>query len=147
MASLNKVMIIGNLGKDPEVRYTAAGTAVASFSVATSEKIKGKNGEYEEKTEWHNVTLWARLAEIAGEFLSKGKTVYIEGRLQTRKWQDKDGKDRYTTEIVGERMQMLSGKGEGQSTGGERPSGNQQRPSGGSQNHQSNQGFDDEIPF
>jgi single-strand DNA-binding protein len=113
MASLNKVMIIGNLGKDPEVRYTAGGTAVASFSVATSEKFKNKSGEFEEKTEWHNVTLWARLAEIAGEYLSKGKTVYIEGRLQTRKWQDRDGKDRYTTEIVGEKMQMLSGKGDG----------------------------------
>ncbi len=113
MASLNKVMLIGNLGKDPEVRYTAGGTAVASFSVATSERFKNKNGEWEEKTEWHNVTLWARLAEIAGEYLSKGKTVYIEGRLQTRKWQDRDGKDRYTTEIVGEKMQMLSGKGEG----------------------------------
>jgi single-strand DNA-binding protein len=113
MASLNKVMLIGNLGKDPEVRYTAAGTAVASFSVATSEKYKNKNGEWEEKTEWHNVTLWARLAEIAGEYLAKGKTVYIEGRLQTRKWQDKDGRDRYTTEIVGEKMQMLSGKGDG----------------------------------
>ena len=113
MASLNKVMLIGNLGKDPEVRYTAGGTAVASFSLATSEKFKGKTGEWEEKTEWHNITLWARLAEIAGEYLSKGKTVYIEGRLQTRKWQDKEGKDRYTTEIVGEKMQMLSGKGEG----------------------------------
>ena len=101
MASLNKVMLIGNLGKDPEVRYTAAGTAVASFSVATSEKYKNKNGEWEEKTEWHNVTLWARLAEIAGEYLAKGKTVYIEGRLQTRKWQYNDGRDRYTTEIVG----------------------------------------------
>jgi len=113
MASLNKVMLIGNLGKDPEVRYTAAGTAVASFSLATSEKFKNKNGEWEEKTEWHNITLWARLAEIAGEYLTKGKTVYIEGRLQTRKWQDRDGRDRYTTEIVGDKMQMLSGKGEG----------------------------------
>jgi single-strand DNA-binding protein len=113
MASLNKVMLIGNLGKDPEVRYTGAGTAVASFSLATSEKFKNKNGELEERTEWHNITLWARLAEIAGEYLAKGKTVYIEGRLQTRKWQDRDGKDRYTTEIVGEKMQMLSGKGEG----------------------------------
>src|SRR5512136_978736 len=113
MASLNKVMLIGNLGKDPEVRYTASGTAVASFSLATSEKFKNKNGEWEEKTEWHNITLWARLAEIAGEYLSKGKTVYIEGRLQTRKWQDRDGRDRYTTEIVGEKMQMLSAKGEG----------------------------------
>ena len=110
MASLNKVLLIGNLGKDPEVRYTASGTAVASFSLATSEKFKNKDGEWEERTEWHNVTLWGRLAEIAGEYLAKGKTVYIEGRLQTRKWQDKDGKDRYTTEIVGEKMQMLSRK-------------------------------------
>jgi len=142
MASLNKVMLIGNLGKDPEVRYTAAGTAVASFSLATSEKFKNKNGEWEEKTEWHNVTLWARLAEIAGEYLAKGKTVYIEGRLQTRKWQDRDGKDRYTTEIVGEKMQMLSGKGEG---GG--------RPAGGRSESQES-GYeepafnpDDDIPF
>jgi single-strand DNA-binding protein len=110
MASLNKVLLIGNLGKDPEVRYTASGTAVASFSLATSEKFKNKGGEWEERTEWHNITLWGRLAEIAGEYLSKGKTLYIEGRLQTRKWQDKDSKDRFTTEIVGEKMQMLSRK-------------------------------------
>ncbi len=113
MASLNKVMLIGNLGKDPEVRYTTSGTAVASFSIATTERFKNKNGEWEEKTEWHNITLWSRLAEIAGEYLAKGRTVYIEGRLQTRKWQDRDGRDRYTTEIVGEKMQMLGGKGEG----------------------------------
>ena len=112
MASLNKVMLIGNLGKDPEVRYTASGQAVASFSLATSEKFKGKSGEWEERTEWHNITLWGKLAEIAGEYLSKGKTAYIEGRLQTRKWQDKNGNDRYTTEIVGDKMQMLSPKGE-----------------------------------
>ena len=147
MASLNKVMLIGNLGKDPEVRYTAGGTAVASFSLATSEKFKGKTGEWEEKTEWHNITLWARLAEIAGEYLSKGKTVYIEGRLQTRKWQAKDGKDRYTTEIVGEKMQMLSGKGEG--GGGQRPAAG--RPSQQDQSHGSYEepvfNPDDEIPF
>ena len=113
MASLNKVLLIGNLGKDPEVRYTTSGTAVASFSLATSEKFKNKGGEWEERTEWHNVILWGRLAEIAGEYLGKGKTVYIEGRLQTRKWQDKEGKDRYTTEIVGEKMQMLSKKDTG----------------------------------
>ena len=112
MASLNKVMLIGNLGKDPEVRFTASGQAVAGFSLATSEKFKGKTGEWEERTEWHNITLWGKLAEIAGEYLSKGKTVYIEGRLQTRKWQDKSGNDRYTTEIVGDKMQMLSAKGE-----------------------------------
>ena len=108
MASLNKVLLIGNLGKNPEIRYTTSGTAVASFTLATSEKFKNKGGEWEERTEWHNVTLWGRLAEIAGEYLSKGKMVYLEGKLQTRKWQDKDGKDRYTTEIVGEKMQMLS---------------------------------------
>ena len=110
MASLNKVLLIGNTGKDPEVRYTTSGTAVASFSLATSERFKNKNGEWEERTEWHNIILWGRLAEIAGEYLAKGKTVYIEGRIQTRKWQDRDGKDRFTTEIVGEKMQMLSRK-------------------------------------
>ena len=119
MASLNKVMLIGNLGKDPEVRYTTSGQAVASFSIATSERFKNKNGDWEERTEWHNVVLWGRQAEIAGEYLAKGRTIFIEGRLQTRKWQDKEGKDRYTTEIVGEKMQMLGGKGEG----GGRPSG------------------------
>ena len=147
MASLNKVMLIGNLGKDPEVRYTAAGTAVASFSLATSEKYKNKSGEWEEKTEWHNVTLWARLAEIAGEYLAKGKTVYIEGRLQTRKWQDRDGKDRYTTEIVGEKMQMLSGKGEG---GGGRQGGGRSENQGQSQEtayEEPTFNPDDDIPF
>jgi len=149
MASLNKVMLIGNLGKDPEVRYTAAGTAVASFSLATSERFKNKNGEWEEKTEWHNVTLWARLAEIAGEYLAKGKTVYIEGRLQIRKWQDRDGKDRYTTEIVGEKMQMLSGKGEGgRGEGGGRQNGG--RTESQSQEpayEEPNFNPDDDIPF
>lgn len=118
MASLNKVMLIGNLGKDPEVRYTPSGAAVASFNLATSERFKNKSGEWEERTEWHRVTLWSKLAEIAGEYLSKGKTVYIEGRLQTRKWQDNSGNERYTTEIVGEKMQMLSPKGEGRRSGG-----------------------------
>lgn len=113
MASLNKVMLIGNLGKDPEVRYTAAGQAVASFSIATSEKFKNRSGEMEERTEWHNIVLWGRQAEIAKEYLAKGRTVFIEGRLQTRKWQDRDGKDRWSTEIVGDRMQLLGGRGEG----------------------------------
>ena len=94
MASLNKVMLIGNLGKDPEVRYTTSGQAVASFNLATSEKFKNKSGDWEERTEWHRVTLWGKLAEIAGEYLAKGKTVYIEGRLQTRKWTDRDGNDK-----------------------------------------------------
>jgi single-strand DNA-binding protein len=130
MASLNKVILIGNLGKDPEVRYTGSGTAVASFSMATSEKFKNKGGEWEEKTEWHNITLWARLAEVAGEYLAKGKTICVEGRLQTRKWQDRDGNDRYTTEIVGEKMVMLGGcggngnHGSGGGSGGHAGSGN-----------------------
>lgn len=110
MASLNCVHLIGNLGKDPEVRFTGSGQADASFSLATSEKFKNRQGEWEEKTEWHNIVLFGKLAEIAGDFLEKGKTIYVEGRLQTRKWQDKSGNDRYTTEIVGEKMQMLSGK-------------------------------------
>ena len=150
MASLNKVMLIGNLGKDPELRYTASGTAVASFSLATSERFKGKSGDWEEKTEWHNVTLWARLAEIAGEYLSKGKTVYIEGRLQTRKWQDRDGKDRYTTEIVGEKMQMLSGKGEGGGggrQGGGRPASQEEYGGGAPSYEEPVFNPDDDIPF
>jgi single-strand DNA-binding protein len=143
MASLNKVMLIGNLGKDPEVRYTQAGTAVAGFSLATSERFKGKSGEWEEKTEWHNITLWGRLAEIAGEYLSKGKTVYIEGRLQTRKWQDRDGKDRYTTEIVGDRMQMLSGKGDGAG----RQGGGREAEQATQVNEEPAFNPDDDIPF
>ena len=114
MASLNKVMLIGNLGKDPELRHTGSGMAVATFSLATSERYKNKqSGEWEEKTEWHNVVLWGKQAETAGQYLAKGKTVYIEGRLQTRKWQDRDGNTRYSTEVVGESMKMLSSRGEG----------------------------------
>ncbi|MDD2366437.1 MAG: single-stranded DNA-binding protein [Desulfuromonadaceae bacterium] len=112
MASLNKVMLIGNLGKDPEVRFTPAGQGVTSFSLATSEKFKDKtSGEWVERTEWHKITLWGKLAELAGEYLSKGKTVYIEGRLQTRKY-DKDGVTHYSTEIVGDKMEFLSPRGE-----------------------------------
>ena len=144
MASLNKVMLIGNLGKDPEVRFTASGQAVASFSLATSEKFKGKSGDMEERTEWHNITLWGKLAEIAGEYLSKGKTVYIEGRLQTRKWQDKSGNDRYTTDIVGDKMQMLSAKGE-RSGGGD--SSSSPRSGGSSSNYEEPPFQDDDIPF
>ena len=142
MASLNKVMLIGNLGKDPEVRFTASGQAVASFSLATSEKFKGKSGEWEERTEWHNITLWGKLAEIAGEYLSKGKTIYVEGRLQTRKWQDKSGNDRYTTDIVGDKMQMLSPKGE-RSGGGDSSSASK---SGGA-SYEEPPFQDDDIPF
>ena len=141
MASLNKVMLIGNLGKDPEVRFTASGQAVASFSLATSEKFKGKSGEWEERTEWHNITLWGKLAEIAGEYLSKGKTIFVEGRLQTRKWQDKSGNDRYTTDIVGDKMQMLSPKGE--KSGGD----NSTAPKNNSPSYEEPPFQDDDIPF
>src|SRR4051812_48440587 len=107
MASLNKVMIIGNLGRDPEVRYTANGDAVANLAIATTDSWKDKSGEKQEKTEWHRVVMYGRQAEIAGEYLKKGRPVYIEGRLQTRKWQDNQGQEHYTTEIVADRMQML----------------------------------------
>jgi single-strand DNA-binding protein len=105
-------MIIGNLGKDPDVRVTPSGQSVATFSLATSEKFKNKNGEQEERTEWLNIVLWGKLADIAGQYLTKGKSVYIEGRIQTRKWEGKDGHDRYTTEIIGDKMVMLGSKGE-----------------------------------
>jgi single-strand DNA-binding protein len=115
---LNKVMIIGNLGRDPEVRYTAGGSAVANLRIATTESWRDKQtGEKKENTEWHSVVLFGKLGEIAGEYLKKGRTVYIEGRLQTRKYQDKDGQDRYSTEIVASDMQMLGG-GEGRGEGG-----------------------------
>jgi single-strand DNA-binding protein len=110
MASLNKAILIGNLGKDPEIRATASGQSVATFSLATSEKIKNKSGEMEERTEWHKVVLWGKLADIAAQYLAKGKPVYIEGRIQTRKWEGKDGVEHYTTEIVGDTMKMLGSK-------------------------------------
>ncbi len=111
---VNKVILVGNLGKDPEVRYSPNGSAVTNITVATSETWKDKNtGEQKEKTEWHRVVFFNRLAEIAGEYLKKGSKVYIEGRLQTRKWQDQNGNDRYTTEIVANEMQMLDSRGGG----------------------------------
>lgn len=113
MASLNKVMLIGNLGKDPEVRYLPNGEAVANFSIATTEKWKGQDGQMVEKTEWHNIVMYKKLAEIAGQYLKKGSQVYLEGRIQTRKWQDKQtGADRYTTEIIASEMKMLGGRSE-----------------------------------
>lgn len=114
MSSVNKAIIIGNLGQDPQTRYMPDGNAVANISVATSETWKDKaTGEKKEKTEWHRVTFYGKLAEIAAQYLAKGSKVYVEGKLQTRKWQDKDGIDRYTTEIVAHEMRMLSPKGEG----------------------------------
>ena len=109
MASVNKVILVGNLGRDPEVRFMPNGEAVCNFSIATTENWKDKSGVKQEKTEWHNVVMYRKLAEIAGEYLKKGRPVYIEGRLQTRKW-EKDGVTRYTTEIIGDNMQMLGSK-------------------------------------
>lgn len=110
--SVNKVILIGNLGRDPEVRYTSGGSAVANVSIATTDTWKDKqSGEQQDRTEWHNLVFYARLAEIVGEYLNKGAKIFVEGRLQTRKWQDKNGQDRYTTEIVVNEMQMLDGKG------------------------------------
>ena len=111
MASINKVILVGNLGRDPEVRYTADNAAITSASIATTDRYKDKNtGEQKEITEWHRVVFFNRLAEIAGEYLKKGSQVYIEGKLRTRKWTDKDGVEKYTTEIIADQMQMLGGR-------------------------------------
>ncbi|QDQ88585.1 single-stranded DNA-binding protein [Alcaligenaceae bacterium SJ-26] len=120
MASVNKVIIVGNLGRDPEIRYTPDGAAICNVTIATSSQWKDKNsGERREETEWHRVVFYNRLAEIAGEYLRKGRSVYVEGRLKTRKWQDKDtGQDRYATEIVADQMQMLGGREGGGNSGG-----------------------------
>ena len=156
MASVNKVILIGNLGRDPETRYMPDGGAITNISVATTDTWKDKQGEKQEKTEWHRVAFFGRLAEIAGEYLKKGSQVYVEGRLQTRKWQDKDGNDKYTTEIVADRMQMLGsrqGMGGGASepppdrAGGEggsaRPAGKPAAKGGGGKFDD----FEDDIPF
>ncbi|MCF2947394.1 single-stranded DNA-binding protein [Paraglaciecola aquimarina] len=151
---INKVILVGNLGKDPEVRYTPNGKAVANLTLATSESWKDQSGQIQEKTEWHRVSIFGKLAEIAGEYLRKGSQVYIEGKMQTRKWQDQQGQDRYTTEVVLDPfngvMQMLGGKG-GQSEGGFQ---GQQRPaqSAPQQNHgyqqapPQNQGYQQQPP-
>ena len=121
--SLNKVMLIGNLGKDPELSYTASGVAVAKFSIATNERWKDQEGNVQERTEWHNVVVWRKLAEICGQYLKKGGKVYLEGRLQTRSWDDKNtGAKRYITEIVGDDMVMLDSRGGSGATGGGEPS-------------------------
>jgi len=119
MASVNKVILIGNLGRDPEVRYAPSGAAICNVTIATSRNWKDKNsGERQEETEWHRVVFYDRLAEIAGEYLKKGKSVYIEGRLKTRKWTDKDGVEKYTTEIIAQEMTMLGGREDGGGGGG-----------------------------
>ena len=120
MASVNKVILIGNLGRDPETRYLPSGDAVTNISIATSEKWKDKGGEQQEHTEWHRIAFFGKLAEIAGEYLKKGSPVYVEGRIRTRKWQDKEsGQDKYSTEIVADRMQLLGSRGSG--SGGAEP--------------------------
>ena len=156
---INKVIIVGNLGKDPDMKYMPSGGAVANLTLATSETWKDKTtGEPQEKTEWHRVVMFGRLGEIAGEYLRKGSKIYIEGKLQTRKWQDNNGQDRYTTEIVANEMQMLDSRGAGngadQSFGGgqQQPRGQQQsRPQSQPQQQPAPAGdfgdFDDDIPF
>ena len=153
---VNKVTLIGNLGADPEVRYTANGSAVANIRLATAESWRDKeSGEQQERTEWHRVVFFSRLAEIVGEYLKKGSQVYIEGRLQTRKWQDRDGNDRYTTEIVANEMQMLGGRGGGAGGGdSDAPGSGQGRPpaaatasAAGGSTEPPIDDFDDDIPF
>ncbi len=152
MASVNKVILIGNLGKDPETRYMSNGEAVTNITLATTDTWKDRNGEKQEKTEWHRVTFYRKLAEIAGEYLKKGRPVYVEGRLETRKWTDKSGADRYTTEIIANEMKMLgsrsaSGSFDAPDSGDSSSSSNASaKPSAA----KSNSGFDDmddDIPF
>jgi len=142
---VNKAILVGYLGRDPEIRYAASGAAIANVSLATSESWKDKQtGENQERTEWHRVVFFGRLAEIVGEYLKKGSQVYVEGRIQTRKWQDKDGNDRYTTEVVANDMQMLGGRGGGGGGGGDAPSMNS---GSGDTGAAPPADFDDDIPF
>ena len=156
MASVNKVILIGNLGKDPETRYMPSGDAICNITLATTDSWKDKSGEKQERTEWHRVAFFGKLAEIAGEYLKKGSQVYVEGRLQTRKWQDKEGQDRYTTEIVADKMQMLGGRGGGNAFevvegGGGRSAGGASGGSRGGSAPAKGGGefddFEDDIPF
>jgi single-strand DNA-binding protein len=157
--SVNKVILVGNLGKDPELRYTASGTAVANFSLATTERFKDRDGNSQEKTEWHNIVAWRQLAEICGKYLTKGRQVYIEGKIQTRSYEDRDGNKRYVTEIVADQMQMLGRAGDDNSGGGggggyQRREPRQERSGGGSNNQPRQTEYeeppfnpDDDIPF
>lgn len=144
---VNKVILVGNLGKDPEIRYMPNGNAVANLTLATTESWKDKQtGDQQEKTEWHRIVMFRRLAEIAGEYLKKGSQVYIEGKLQTRKWQDNSGNDRYTTEIVANEMQMLGGRGGGSAgfSGDSAPAPAAKAPAAAAAGPAD---FDDDIPF
>ena len=153
---INKVILVGHLGKDPEIRYSANGAAIANVSLATSESWKDRNtGEKQERTEWHRVVFFSRLAEIVGEYLKKGGQIYIEGRLQTRKWQDKDGNDRYTTEIVANEMQMLGSRASnsggsadfGASSGSQASSQASNQTAAAAPATAGADDFDDDIPF
>lgn len=138
MKGLNKCQIIGHLGADPEVRYSQSGAAITSARVATSEKWKDRSGEPQERTEWHSVTFFGKLAEIAAEYLRKGSQVYVEGRLQTDKWQDRDGNDRWTTKLIANQLLMLGGKGSDRQTSA--PEEPDKQPA-------ADPGLDDDIPF
>ncbi len=157
MASVNKVILLGNLGRDPETRYTTGGDAVTNLNIATSEQWKDKSGEKQERTEWHRVVLFGRQAEVAGEYLKKGRSVYIEGRLQTRKYTDKDGVEKYSTEIVADRMQLIGGGRDAGGSGGDAEFANAGASAGGARRESSGapkgggkknvDDFDDDIPF
>ena len=145
MASVNKVILVGNLGKDPEVRYMPNGDQVANITIATSERWKDKaTGEKKELTEWHRIVFYRKLAEIVGQYLKKGSPIYIEGRIRTRKWQDKDGQDRYTTEIEANEMQMLGSRGDGSQAPAATPA---QTPAAGPAAGSGFNDFEDDIPF
>ena len=141
MAGVNKVIVLGHLGRDPEMRYAPDGKAIANFSLATSESFKDKDGNKQERTEWHRVVFFGRTAEVAGEYLRKGGMAYVEGRLQTRKWTDKEGQERYTTEIIGDRLQLIGGKKEDGAEHAPAPA------SRGGNTPPPVEDFDDEIPF
>ncbi len=147
MSGVNKVIIVGRLGKDPEVRHLESGAAVANFSVATSETYKDKSGNKQEQTEWHNVVLWRGLAEIAEKYLAKGNLVYIEGKLKTRNWQDKEGNTRYTTEIVGDNMTMLGSKNDSSSGSQSQSENSNQSQDTSKQKAELKEDESDDLPF
>ena len=144
MASVNKAILIGNLGRDPELRYTPSGQPVANFTLATNERWRDKEGNNQERTEWHRIVVWGKTAENCAQYLQKGRSAYVEGRLQTREWEDRDGKKRYTTEVVAQNVTFLGGRGEGGSQGGP-PPGPPSEPSSGPPSGPSGDG--DDIPF
>jgi single-strand DNA-binding protein len=146
MSSLNKAMIIGRLGQDPEVRYTQSNTAVATLSIATSERFKDRNGELQERTEWHRVVAWGRTAEICQEYLKKGSQVYVEGPIQTREWEDKDGQKRYTTEIKALTLTMLDSRS-GSGGGGMKQESNNNKMANAANIDDSFDDMDDDLPF